>query len=77
MDAPEAAAHSLNPGGGGGGSGNDDGGGSVVRGPALPHRGDDSHFPLWNRLVMSLLAMSLLWASSLRTAGVCLNGCFY
>lgn len=46
-----------------------------------PHRGDGGHqaaassphFPLWNRLMMSLLAMALLWASSLRTAGVCMG----
>lgn len=75
MEVLEASAPFPNPGGGGrGGSGrDDDGSGSVVRGPALPHRDDDSHFPLWNRLVISLLAMSLLWASSLRTAGMCVD----
>lgn len=29
----------------------------------------DAYSALWNRLVLSLLALSLLWAASLRTAG--------
>ncbi len=47
-----------------------------------PHHDDDAddvqppYFPLWNRLVLSLLGMALLWASSLRTAGASWLGFF-
>lgn len=62
----------------GGGHEDDGGSGSTsssssIR-PQLQQQADDDappppFFPLWNRLVLSLLAMALLWASSLRTAG--------